>query len=160
MGTNQEIKSKQVGKNLIVIIDGKKYTKVGKNTEELQPIKNKILLYNKKNSEALKKTIIKLVDKTVDEKEAKAAKKKGLKKGIKKEVKKSSKKKGKKTNTRTLVDTVKEEFTEGNFTDGEIKELEDLLRRKKEAVANKEEPQQEVAKQESSSNERSRERYR
>ena len=87
MGTKQEISAKQIGNNLIVIIDGKKYTKVCKDKKEIDPIKNKILLYNKRNTVALKEEILSIVDKVTQKKEEQKTKEKGLKKSIKKVLK-------------------------------------------------------------------------
>lgn len=131
--TKEEIKAKQVGNNLIVVIDGKKHTKVCKTKKESDVIKNKILLFNKRNTKTLKGEILNLVDKTIKAKEEKTAKEKGLKKAIKKATKKIAKKSPKKVeDTKTLVEQVESEFHSGNFSDDEIKRLEDLLAKKKE----------------------------
>lgn len=150
----EQIKLKQVGQNLIAIIDGKQYSKMFANKEERDSVKNKVLLYNKKPTKALQTAILKLIDKTIIEKETKIAKTKGVKKAIKKEVKKSAKKSPKKEND-DLVKTVETEFKAGNFGEEQIKRLEDLLRKKRATL----EPKA-VIKQEDSNNDGSRERYR
>ena len=152
----EEIKAKQVGKNVIVIIDNQKFTKVC-TAEEATTLKNKILLFNKKNSKSLKEQILKLVDKSIKVKEEKEAKTKGIKKALKK-VTKSVKSKFKKVESKSLVEQVETEFKEGNFSEEEIKRLEDLLKKKKEALIS--EPKAEVKAQDSTSDNGSRERYR
>jgi hypothetical protein len=90
-----EIVAKKYGRNLIVVIDGKKITRVintDKDKKDEVSIKNKILLYNKKNNTLLKEQIIALVDSTKASKDEEVAVKKGLKQAIKKETKTSSKK--------------------------------------------------------------------
>jgi hypothetical protein len=122
-----EISAKQIGLNIIVIIDGEKYSKKSDATE-IASIKNKILLYNKRPDSKRKQDIIRIFDKKIGEKEKKEATKKGLKKAIKK-VKKE--KVVKKKEDLSLVDSVVKEYKDGNLTDEEIQTLEDLLKKKK-----------------------------
>lgn len=133
----KEIKAKQIGLSMLLVIDGKKYSKKC-TKEEISSIKNKVLLYEKKPSETLKKQILKLIDKTIIEKETIKAKEKGLKKAIKKSKSKVIKKK---EESKSLVDQVEQEFKEGNLTESEIKQLEDLLRKQKVSLQIEEKPQ-------------------
>ena len=86
-----EIVAKRYGRNLVVVIDGVKKTRVISTPEDKQDeelIKNKIQFFNKKNNALLKGEILRLVDVTVAEKEKVEARTKGIKKAIKKEIKK------------------------------------------------------------------------
>lgn len=131
----EQIKAKKVGDTLIVVIDKKTYKTVASPKFETSLI-NKITLFNKTNKEATKNQLLAMLDKKAATKEAEKAKAKGIKKTIKKVAKKiASKKKVEVVEPKSLVEQVKTEFNEGNFSEQEIKELEDLLRRKKEAIA-------------------------
>lgn len=152
-----EIKCKQIGQNMIVIIDNEQYSKKIIDTKDRDSLKNKVLLYNKKPSDSLKNQILKIISPTVVAKETKAIKKKGLEKAIKKESKKSSKSKNKGKND-NLVTKVEIEFKEGNFSEEEINRLESLLRKKKESI--KSESKSEVREQDNSYNSGGRERNR
>lgn len=125
----KEIVAKRYGKNLVVVVDGEKRTRVittpeDKKAEEV--IKNKITLYNKKNSKTLLEEIMYLVDTTKREKEVEEAKKKGIKKSIKKEVKKVKAKKEVNT-TANLID----EIEKSNLTDADTAKLEAILAKAK-----------------------------
>ncbi len=152
----EQIKAKQVGLNMILVIEGTKYSKKC-TKEEIESIKNKVLLFNKKPNKTLQTTILGLIDKTIKEKEKKVAAKKGVKKAIKKEVKKVSKSKVKKESKADLVTEVEVEFKAGNFSKEEIERLEALLKKKKEALKIEEKPV--VKEQDNATNTRSRERY-
>jgi hypothetical protein len=121
------IVAKKYGRNLVIVIDDKKITKVI-NTEEdkkiEESVKNKILRYNKKNNEILKDEIIKLIDKTIVENENKIIEKKGIKKSIKKEIK------SKKNIKKEKLDIITElESKELSIDD--INKLEKLLQKTK-----------------------------
>lgn len=153
----EQIKSRKVGNKLFATIEGKVYQKVCTD-EEVESIKNKILLYNKKPTKTLLNTIIKMIDKTIEKKEVATAKEKGVKKAIKKVTKSKAKAKStKKAEPKDLITEVETEFKAGNFNKEEIERLEDLLRKKKEAI--KEEPKA-VVKQQDSNDGGYRERYR
>ncbi len=140
MATKETITAKQIGKNLIVVIDGKKHTKVCNTKEEIEPIKNKILLFNKRNSASLKKEILSLVDKSIGEKDKKDAKTKGLKKSLKKVVKKASVKTAKKAKVeKDLIAGLKEKSESEGLDADEVTQLEELIRKNKKVIA-KEEP--------------------
>lgn len=55
----KEISGKQIGKNIIVIIDGNKHSKAIDNADERKAILNKVADYNTKNNATLLKEIIK-----------------------------------------------------------------------------------------------------
>jgi hypothetical protein len=121
------IVAKKYGRNLVIVIDDKKITKVI-NTEEdkkiEESVKNKILRYNKKNNEILKDEIIKLIDKTIVENENKIIEKKGIKKSIKNEIK------SKKNIKKEKLDIITElESKELSIDD--INKLEKLLQKTK-----------------------------
>lgn len=117
----EQIKAQKVGKNLIIVIDNKKLVKKDITDKEEVSIKNKILLFNKKPNETLKKSIINLVDKTIEVKAKKEALKKGLKKSIKKQPK--AKKEVKRT-IDTLINKIKtSEIKRDNLTPDEISNL-------------------------------------
>ncbi len=157
---NMEIKCKQVGQNMIVVIDNEQYCKKMTETKDRDSLKNKVLLYNKKQSETLKNQILKIISPKVIEKEIKETKKKGIEKGIKKETKKITKLKGKVKEKKNdnLVTKVETEFKKGNFSQEEIERLEELLKKKKEAI--KTEPKSEIAREDNNSNTHGRERNR
>jgi len=135
-----EIKCKQIGQNLTIVVDGKTYSKRFEDKDKREAMKNKILLENKKPLESRRNQILKAFDKSIEEKETKVAKKKGLKKAIEKVRKAISK--PKKIDTTTLVETVEKEYQEGNFTEDEITRLENLLKKKKEEIRIEEKPVQ------------------
>jgi len=137
MGTKKEIIAKRYGKNLVVMIDGTKITRVidtDKDKKDEVSIKNKILLYNKKNSKELKDQIIALVDTKKKEKEKKVAEKKGLKKSIKKEAKATTKnKKEQKQVVKSKSELIKE-LGKKELTTEDAAELQAIL----DKIANKE----------------------
>lgn len=135
-----EIKCKQIGQNLTIVIGKKTYSKRFDDKDKREAMKNKIALENKKPSESRRNQILKAFDKSIEEKETKVAKKKGLKKAIEKVRKAISK--PKKIDTTTLVETVEKEYQEGNFTEDEITRLENLLKKKKEEIRIEEKPVQ------------------
>ncbi len=113
----EKITAKQIGSNLNVMIEGTRYTKSKITKEEVTTIKAKIEMYNKKPSKAKQEEIIKMVSKAAIEKEKVEMVKKGIKKALKKETKKVSKNKAKNNSkTKDLVESVKTEFKEGNFS--------------------------------------------
>lgn len=126
-----EIVAKKYGRNLVVVIDGTKRTRViateaDKKDEEV--IKDKITRFNKKNSDKLLNEIINLVDPSNKEKEIIEAKKKGIKKAIKKEVKKEAKQtKEKAKSTSELID----ELSKTELTGEDSAKLEKLLNKGK-----------------------------
>ena len=131
----KEIVAKKYGRNLVVVIDGQKMTKVI-NTEDdkkvEESIKNKILLYNKKNNDSVKDQIIGLIDTTKQIKEKEVAEKKGIKKAIKKEVKKEKVvKKATKSNVNLIEELQSKELTKDDVT-----KLEELLAKTKKAQPN------------------------
>lgn len=139
MATKETITAKQIGKNLIVVIDGKKHTKVCNKKEEIEPIKNKILLFNKRNSATLKKEILLLVDKTIVEKETKTAKAKGVKKSLKTEKKKATKTTVKKAKVeKDLIQGLVEKSESEGLDAEEVTKLEELIRKNKKVIAKEE----------------------
>ena len=127
----KQIVAKRYGKNLVVVIDGEKRTRVintEKDKQDEEVIKTKIANYNKKNNQLLLEEIVYLVDTTKREREEKEAREKGAKKAIKKEVKKSTKEaKSKEKSVNGLVNTLKN--TELNSEN--IAELENILAKAK-----------------------------
>lgn len=107
----ETIKAMTVGKNFIVVVDGKKYSKQV-TVEEAKSITNKVLLFNKINSKTKKEEILSLFEKKKQEEKVLAIKEKGIKKAIKKEVKSKDKEvkkeiKTKITKTKTTLEKVK-----------------------------------------------------
>lgn len=149
-----QISAKQIGLNIIIVIDNVKYSKKSDATE-IASIKNKVLLYNKRPDAKRKQDIIRIFDKKIEEKEKKEATKKGIKKAISK-VKKKVNKVVKKKEEISLVDSVVKEFKEGNISDDDITKLEELLKKKKdEKIA-----EVVVAVKDNATNSGYRERYR
>lgn len=130
MGTKKEIVAKRYGKNLVVMIDGGKITRVidtDKDKKDEVTIKTKIALYNKKNSKELKDQIIDLVDVKKKEKDKKLAEKKGVKKAIKKEAKTTTKnKKEAKEVVKSKSELIKE-LGGKELTEDDAAELQALL---------------------------------
>ena len=127
----KQIVAKRYGKNLVVVIDGEKRTRVintEKDKQDEEVIKTKIANYNKKNNQLLLEEIVYLVDTTKREREEKEAREKGAKKAIKKEVKKGTKEiKSKEKSVNELVNTLK-----GTILNSEnIAELENILAKAK-----------------------------
>ena len=58
MASKKQISAKQVGKNIIVIIDNVKHSKAIPTPEERKEILSKVETYNKKNSDKILKEII------------------------------------------------------------------------------------------------------
>ena len=127
----KQIVAKRYGKNLVVVIDGEKRTRVintEKDKQDEEVIKTKITNYNKKNNQLLLEEIVYLVDVTKREREEKEAREKGTKKAIKKEVKKGTKEaKNKEKLVNDLVNTLRS--TELNSEN--IAELENILAKAK-----------------------------
>lgn len=127
----KQIVAKRYGKNLVVVIDGEKRTRVintEKDKQDEEVIKTKIANYNKKNNQLLLEEIVYLVDVTKREREEKEAREKGTKKAIKKEVKKGTKEaKSNEKSVNDLVNTLK-----GTKLNSEnIAELENILAKAK-----------------------------
>lgn len=126
------ISAKQIGKNLIVIIDGKKYTKIAPTTSEITSIKTKILLYNKKNDPSKKEELLRLIDKTVVEKEKKAAVKAGVKAIVKKEAKNERKEvaelKKVEKDKMGLIDELSEKAEKDGLNQEETEKLKRLMK--------------------------------
>lgn len=142
------ISAKAIGNKLIIIIDKVKHSKNFETKFDMEPIKNKILLFNKTNNPNLKKEIINLVNKTIETKEKKEAEKKGLKKLIKKEEKKVGKKKEEKP--KEEIDFIKELSDKSEkigLTEGEVKQLEDLIKANKMTIASEPKPQAPASQQ-------------
>jgi len=124
-----EIVAKKYGRNLIVVIDGEKKTKVintDKDKKDEESIKNKIALYNKKNNELIKESILSLIDGNKAKNDEVIAKKKGLKKAIKKETKKKDAKQIIKSNS-ILID----EIQQSDLTKEDVEKLEKILNKNK-----------------------------
>lgn len=148
------IKAQKVGKNLILVVDGKKLVKPNITEKDLTSIGNKVKLYNKKPTEAAKKVIMDLVDIKVTEKATKEAAKKGVKKLVKKAIKKSKTSSKKVKEDKKTIDTLTQEILDGktkkeDLSPENIAALELLLENAKK-VAEKVEP-----KAEQSTNKRS-----
>ncbi len=139
-----EIKAKQVGKTLNLVVGKELYKKPNIEKEEVDKIKVKIDLYNKKPTKERMEEIIKLVSAVVVEEEKKEAEKKGTKVAVKKAAKRVAKaSKGKEeVEEPSLVEQVKVEFKEGNLTQTEIDELRALLNKKEKEI--KETPKEET----------------
>lgn len=124
--------AKQVGKNLIVIIDGKKYTKIAPTQVELTSIKTKILLFNKTKSTSKKEELMRLIDKTVAIKETKEAVRKGVKTSIKKEVKENKKEIAKikevEKDKMGLIDELSEKASKDGLNKEETQKLKELMK--------------------------------
>lgn len=127
----KQIVAKRYGKNLVVVIDGEKRTRVintEKDKQDEEVIKTKIANYNKKNNQLLLEEIIYLVDTTKREREEKEAREKGTKKAIKKEVKKGTKEaKSKEKSVNDLVNTLRST----KLNSENIAELENILAKAK-----------------------------
>lgn len=127
----KQIVAKRYGKNLVVVIDGEKRTRVintEKDKQDEEVIKTKIANYNKKNNQLLLEEIVYLVDTTKREREEKEAREKGTKKAIKKEVKKGTKEaKSKEKSVNDLVNTLKST----KLNSENIAELENILAKAK-----------------------------
>lgn len=124
-----EIVAKKYGRNLIVVIDDVKKTKVittDKDKKDEVSIKNKIALYNKKNNKLIKDEIIYLIDGNKAKNDELVAKKKGLKKAIKKEVKNKEVKKAIKSNADLI-----QEIESSNLTKDDTERLENILSKAK-----------------------------
>ena len=132
---NEKLSARQVGRNIITIIDGEKYSRKTESDSEVKSIKTKIEKYNKTPSKDLKEKIIQWFSankKGKVEKEKKEMVKKGLKSSIKKEAKKATKKKGSKISDEPergeeLVEKVKAAHAAGTMTDDQIRDLQKLL---------------------------------
>lgn len=150
--------ARQVGRNVIIMIEGKKFSKKTEDNDEVLEIKKKIDLYNKQPSEArlekIKNIFITEADK---EKEKKEVVKKGLKTGIKKEKKKATVKKAVKEaeepkTGEQLVEEVKAAHAAGTMTDDQIESLQSLLAKEaQERAAKKEQEEERERTQRSSS---------
>jgi len=127
-----QIVAKKIGKNLIVVIDNKKYTKVNPTESEITSIQTKVLLYNKTKSESKKEELIRLVDKTVAEVEKKIAVKKGIAhvaKKEKKEVKKAEAiQKEIEKDKMALIDELTEKAQEQPLNEEETAKLRKLMK--------------------------------
>jgi hypothetical protein len=124
-----EIVAKKYGRNLVIVIDGVKKTKIintDKDKKDEESIKNKILLYNKKNNKMLKEEILYLIDSNKAKNDEVEAKAKGLKKSIKKETKKLESKQIIKSNIDLL-----NEIDENNLSELDTKRLEVILAKSK-----------------------------
>lgn len=136
----EKLTAKQVGKNIIVMINGEKKTKVTKDKKEADSIKKKIELYNKNPNEARLNQIVDIFDKVKKEKEKKEAKKKGIKKAIKKEKKGEKKETKKREVKRASVADIISKAESKLLSDDEIKRLENLIKtQKEEKIAEKQE---------------------
>jgi uncharacterized protein YlzI (FlbEa/FlbD family) len=126
----KEIKAQLIAKNLITLIDGKKYVLKTPSANVVKSITNKIKLYNKKNSDMLLEEILLLVDVKIVEEQKKEA----IKKGIKKEIKISEKKTKTKVEvpTLSLAEQIKTKLASNDLSEQERKELRNLLKEEKE----------------------------
>lgn len=129
-----EIKAKQVGKNLIVVIDGQKFVKVINDKAEGDSIKNKITLYNKNESDMVKNQLLDIFDTVSKEKAVAKGKKKAVKKVVKekvKAVKKASKRTEKNAAKKTeLIKALKNQ----PLSREDINELKGLIKKNEEVV--------------------------
>ena|SRR5580765_7369743 len=125
-----KISAKKIGVNMIATIDGKKYS-AKLSAENVEAVKKRIELYNKRPSETGKKAIIKLLTPETVKKEATKEKLKTKEKGYKKLVKRSIKQikaKSADKETRILIRDVEEALVAEDIS---VAELEELLRRAK-----------------------------
>lgn len=121
--------AKKYGRNLIVVIDGQKKTRViitDNDKKDEQSIKNKILLYNKKNNKLIKEEILYLIDGNKAKNDNLNAEKKGLKKSIKKETKNKKVKEVIKSNSNLI-----EEIENSDLSEKDVERLEKLLNKSK-----------------------------
>lgn len=128
-----KISAKKVGVNIISTIDGKTYSaKLSDKDKEV--LKKKIEMFNKKNTDANKKAIIKLLSPVATEKEATKerleTKQKGLKKLAKKTVKEAKAKSKSKPDkeAKVLIADVEKALSANDLT---VEELEALLKKAK-----------------------------
>lgn len=127
-----EIKAQMVAKNLITIIDGKKFVLKSPAADVVKSVTNKIKLYNKKNSDMLLEEIMLIVDVKIEETNKKEATKKGLEKVIKKEAKKDKTKTAVIAPTLSLAEQIKAKLASNDLSEQERKELRALLKEEKE----------------------------
>ena len=128
-----EIVAKQYGRNLVVVINGVKKTRVINTPEDKKDaelIKNKVILFNKKNNNLLLEEINYLIDPTLKEKDTIKAKEKGIKKSIKKEIKKETKSKTTKKKDIAVNDLVNTLRT-SKLSSDDISQLEEILNKAK-----------------------------
>ncbi len=128
---SSKISAKKVGVNIISTIDGKTYS-AKLSDEDKETLKTKIGMFNKKNTDTIKKAIIKLLSPVTAEKEAKKekleTKQKGLKKLAKKTVKEAKAKAKPDKETKVLIADVEKALTANDLT---VEELEALLKKAK-----------------------------
>ncbi len=125
-----KIVAKKYGRNLVVVIDSQKMTKVINTDDDKkieESIKNKILLYNKKNNESIKEQIISLINSTKSVKEKEIAERKGIKKAIKTETKKEKVSK----NTIKPISKLISELEVSEITEDDAKKLQELINKNK-----------------------------
>lgn len=144
MAKDKKLSARQIGRNIIIMIDGKKLSKKTEDDKEVSRINNKIKLYNAKPSQERLEEIKTLFAGTkTKEKEQKEGKKKAIKGSIKKESKKSSKKVAqidKEPETgEELVQKVTEAHQTGRMSDQQIKDLQKLLAKEEAARSERKE---------------------
>lgn len=157
MAKQEKLSARQIGRNIIMMIESVKFSKKTEDDGEVKSIKNKIELYNKKPSKVLLDQIKGLMTSTkIKEKEVKAQVKKGVKAQVKKETKKTTSKKVVKDEVKIeepekdLIEEVRKAHADGTVTDEQIKSLQDLLK-KMEDKKKEEAPKEEAKKEEQKS---------
>lgn len=124
-----QIVAKRYGRNFVITIENKKYTKVIKEPGEDKPIIELIEEYNKRNTKKALDELIKLI---APKKEELLSKKKELqnnKKKIEKKIKTIKEKKSEVENEINTKDHLKALASKENLSDDEIKELESILQK-------------------------------
>lgn len=153
-----KLSARKVGKKYLMVIDGEKLSKE-LNEKEALTLKNKITLFNKKNSDTVLTAIKNLMQGEISKKkEAKKSevkiKEKAVKKAIKKETKKSSKKvvEGQEEEPEiSLVDSVKKAKEAGTLSETERKELLRILQEQEQKEAAEAEKKEEEANRQKTS---------
>ncbi len=145
MAQKDQITVKKVGRNVIVIVDKKKYSKQIADADERQSFVEQVEAYNKRNSKAKKEAILDIVDKTRAVKKEKKGKIVKAKKEVKKATKGKDKGKGKakvKKVARKVKDTlsakakdIADRIKSGNLDSKEKTALRKLLGESKDAAA-------------------------
>lgn len=127
--SKQEISYKQVGQNIIVIVDGQQYSKKEISKEKRDAIKEMVTKFNSKNTVTLQKQIVAEFNKKTEEIKEKVAKVAKVEKKVSKATKTSTA-----TKELLIVDDLEQKDT---LSDNETKRLEALLSKHKKTEAPK-----------------------
>lgn len=127
--SKQEISYKQVGQNIIVIVDGQQYSKKEISKEKRDTIKEMVIKFNFKNTVTLQKQIIAEFNKKTEEIKEKVAKVAKVERKVAKANKVTTA-----TKDLLVVDDLEQKDT---LSDSEIKRLKALLNKHKKTEAPK-----------------------